>query len=233
LTEKRRKPTADGRRAAIAVWDWQIRIFHWSLVCLVGLCWYSGERDDMQTHLMSGYAIIALLIFRLYWGLFGSNTARFMSFVRGPATVAAYARRLLSRSASHEAGHNPLGALSIVALLATLAGLVGFGLFSVDVDGLESGPLADRVSFDVGRKFAHLHHAAFNVLEALVVLHLAAVAFYLVARRTNLIGPMITGRAKGVDGEGLKPAPLWRAVIGAALAIGLAGLIAHGLRLKA
>jgi cytochrome b len=104
------------------------------------------------------------------------------------------------------------------------------GLFAVDVDGIESGPLSDRVSFDAGRWSAELHEAGFAILQVLVTLHILAILFYLLYKRQNLIGPMITGRRFG-DGPGLAKAPFRNLVFAAAIAGLAVWFISNGLRL--
>jgi cytochrome b len=184
------------------VWDVAVRLVHWSLLLLVALAWWTAASDDMTWHRRCGLAILALLLFRLGWGLIGSQTARFANFLRGPRRVASYARSLLHPAAPAPVtvGHNPLGGWSVVLLLGTLLGQCGLGLFAVDTDGLESGPLAGLVSFESGRWAAHWHHRLFTLLQALVGLHVAAVTFYALARRDNLLTPMITGRKALPDG---------------------------------
>ena len=176
------------------IWDAPVRLFHWLLVALLCFSWWSGKQHEMDWHRRSGYCILALLIFRIYWGFVGGHTAQFSQFIRGPRAALAYARSLVRGTYIAEPGHNPLGGWSVVLMLATLATMVTAGLFAVDVDGLESGPLADYVSFDQGRVAAHVHAFVFNLLLALIATHLVAILFYLVRLRHNLIGPMITGR---------------------------------------
>ena len=215
----------------IKIWDAPVRVFHWALVALIAFSWWSVKAHHMEWHLLSGYAVLGLVIFRVIWGFVGSDTARFASFVRGPKATLAYLRTLPSRHAPAAPGHNPLGAWSVLALLGLIAAVVGLGLFSVDVDGLDSGPLADRVSFDFGRACARLHDQGFDVLLWLIGLHVAAVAFYLVYKRRDLIGPMILGSGRaGSDGPGPRFAPVWRLVLAVAVAGGLAWFVAKGLR---
>lgn len=219
----------DGAAATgkIRVWDAPTRIAHWLLVLLIPTSWWAAEvAHRLDWHRWSGYAILGVVVFRLYWGLAGAETSRFAHFVRGPGAILAY----LQGRAPHRPGHNPLGALSVLALLGLLAAQVTFGLFAVDIDGLESGPLSDRVSFDVGRQFAHWHHLTFNLLLGLIVLHLGAIGVYALRRR-NLVRPMITGRAEA-PGEDIRPAPFWRLALGLVLAVGAAWLISKGLRLR-
>ncbi len=182
-------------------WDLPIRLFHWLLVALMGFSWWSGEQHLMDWHRRSGYAILGLLLFRLYWGFVGSPTARFSQFVRGPRATLAYVRSLNTPAYRAPPGHNPLGGWSVLAILAALLMMVTAGLFAVDVDGLESGPLSDYLSFDQGRSAAHLHGYVFKLLLALTVLHVAAILFYLVRMRQNLITPMITGRGQTIVAE--------------------------------
>ena len=179
------------------IWDLPIRLFHWGLVALVLLAWRSAETGDMHTHLLAGAGIAGLLAFRLCWGLFGSSTARFAHFVKGPKTVLAYARSL--RAAVPEVGHNPMGGWSVLALLFCLLALIGFGLFAVDTDGLNSGPLADFMDYDKSRAASYWHGFAFTLLEILVGLHLLAVLFYQLIKKHGLIEAMVSGRRRHLD----------------------------------
>lgn len=183
-----------GAPSRIRIWDAPVRLFHWAIVALFGVLWWSGEERLFDWHRLAGYTLLALVLFRVIWGLVGSQTARFSSFVRGPGTVAAYVRgSMFRRGAAPHAGHNPLGGWSVILLLALLALQVGLGLFAVDVDGMESGPFSYLVEFDTGRFAAETHELVFNLLLATIALHVVAVAFYLVVRRENLVRPMITG----------------------------------------
>jgi cytochrome b len=130
-------------------------------------------------------------VFRVYWGFFGSETARFANFVKGPGAIWSYVRGAATEAAP---GHNPLGAVSVVLLLLLLIAQVTLGLFAVDVDGIESGPLSHLVSFDTGRACAEVHEVVFNVLLAFIAMHIAAVLYYLLLRRQNLIAAMVHGR---------------------------------------
>lgn len=212
------------------LWDGPTRIFHWALVALLGFAWWSAETRNMEWHRLAGYSVIGLLVFRLLWGVFGSGTARFTNFVKGPAKTWAYLRTLPSRTHAASPGHNPLGAWSVLALLGVLVLQVVTGLFSVDVDGLESGPLSDRVDFDTGRVFAGVHELSFTALQVLVALHVAAVIFYAVYKRADLVRPMVTGRGKFQNDPGLTFAPLWRALLVAVVAAGVAWWASKGFR---
>ena len=197
------------------VWDLPTRLFHWLLAGLICFSWWSAKNDELDMHVWSGIAILSLLVFRLLWGFFGSSTARFASFVRGPRVVLEYLD-----GAWKGIGHNPLGALSVVALLGATAAQVGMGLFSTDKDGLVSGPLAHLVSLDATEEIADVHEDFFNVLLALVLLHIAAILIYRL-RGKRLTGAMITGRAAAdPEAEPMRPAKWWVALICLAVAIG-------------
>jgi cytochrome b len=202
------------------IWDLPTRLFHWLLAVLIGFSWWAHE-DHLDWHRISGFAIAGLLVFRLWWGIAGSSTARFAGFLKGPRGIAAY----LKGAAPAFAGHNPLGGWSVAAMLLALILQVGLGLFSVDQDGFEAGPLAKYVSYDAGRLAAGAHGVVFNILLGLIVLHLAAIGWYAI-RRKNLVGPMVTGR--GALDEGVAApvfAPAWRLVVGLALGGATFGLL--------
>lgn len=186
-------------------WDLPTRLFHWSIVILIGLAWWSAELRLLDWHRRAGYAVLCLLVFRILWGILGSQTARFASFCRRPAQVIAYVRKdMFSRKDLQSAGHNPLGGWSVIAMLAAMLLQTLLGLIAVDVDGLESGPLSHLVSFDTGRIAAKTHHYIFNILLTLIVLHLAAIAFHYFYKRQNLTKAMITGNMP-TEGERQQP----------------------------
>ncbi len=192
----------------------------------------------MDRHLLSGIVLLALLVFRIVWGIVGGSTARFSQFVKAPSHVVAYLRaKPLEGSQSVGAaklapGHNPLGAYSVVALLVLLVILVVAGLFAVDVDGLESGPLSDLVSFDHGRFAARLHGISFKALLALIALHMLAVAIYWLRGR-NLLLPMLTGRDPHLPpgSEVLQEASPLRLVVAVVIAAAVAWWVNKGLPL--
>lgn len=219
-------------RTTTRIWDAPVRVFHWMLVALIVFSWWSGEEHYMEWHRLSGYGVLALLVFRIYWGFAGTRTARFAQFVRGPGAVAGYVKSLGERSGVAADGHNPLGGWSVVLMLMVLVVMVLAGLFAVDVDGFESGPLADYVTFDQGRAAAEFHELVFNVVLALIALHVAAIVFYLVWKRQNLIGAMIHVHRKGpaqADGADLHTSP-WKAALGVVLAAVVAFAVSTGFR---
>ena len=182
-----------GKVSAVAVWDLPIRIFHGGLVALIAFSWWSAENHRTQWHMWSGYAVLFGLLFRIGWGLVGSSTARFASFVRGPRGLMRY---LGDSRAWTAVGHSPLGALSVVAMLGLLAAQVGFGLILVDEEGEFSGPLAHLVDDQTSELARTTHHAMFNVVLGFIILHVAAILYYLIVKRRRLIGAMVRGSSR-------------------------------------
>jgi cytochrome b len=183
----------------ILVWDGAIRLVHWLMVILVPLLWWTAEQGYMDWHKRFGLTMFGLVLFRLLWGIWGTWTARFGPMVRRMGSLSSYIKKLRRREPGATFGHSPLAAISVFALLFVLATQVTTGLFAVDVDGLESGPLAVMVSFETGRQFAEVHEFNFNLLAALIGLHIAAIAFYHFVLKEKLVGAMVTGRRSRAD----------------------------------
>ena len=203
----------------VRIWDAPTRLFHWLVVVLVALLWWSAEEERLDLHLTLGLVMLGLLVFRLLWGLFGSSTARFASFVRGPRAMLDYVRG----RAGFVPGHNPVGALSVLALLGLLAALVGLGLLASDEDGLYSGPLAHLIDPDLSEALTELHEEGFDVLLVLVGLHVAAILYYRLIKREDLVTPMVTGVREAPEGTApMVAAPLWRLLLALAVAVGVA-----------
>ena len=176
----------------IKVWDLPLRLFHWLLLALVVAAVVSVKigGNAMVWHGRFGHLIVGLIVFRIVWGLIGSRTARFASFVRGPGAIRDY---LAGRWAG--VGHNPLGALSALALIGLIAFQAGSGLFAHD-DVAFSGPMAPMVSSDTVSLLSGWHRLTEWWIYGLVALHVAAVLFYGVVKDQRLIRPMITGRKR-------------------------------------
>jgi cytochrome b len=173
----------------VLIWDLPTRIFHWSLVAAVAVAIVSGEigGDWMEVHGKAGLAIVGLVTFRLVWGVAGSTHARFRNFAPTPSSLRAYLR---GRWKGH--GHNPLGALSVFALLALLAAQAGTGLLGTDEISF-SGPLAALVEEGTSLRLTGLHKQLTWVLFALLAVHVLAIAVYLAFKKDNLVKPMLTG----------------------------------------
>jgi cytochrome b len=201
-----------GKNDKILVWDVPVRLFHWVLVALMATSYFSGRAggDWMQLHFWSGYAILTLLFFRLAWGFVGSTTARFSSFLKGPAAAFTHVGHLFRKEGPRDVGHNPLGGGMVVALIFAVLAQAVTGLFSADTDtGIVNGPLALKVADKWVERATDFHAWWINILLILAAVHVAAVVLYLVWKRHNLIGPMITGR-KRIDHAVEPGAPLPR-----------------------
>lgn len=180
---------------AVRVWDLPTRVFHWILAlcifCSLTSAWLGG--NAMVWHLRSGYLVFSLLLFRLVWGFFGGRWSRFSSFAYTPATSLRYLRGQSRPEEHHHIGHNPLGAFSVFGLLAILSAQVASGLFADD-EISTTGPLIKFVTAKTSSFLTHWHIRFGQwLIVALVVLHVAAVLFYLVGRQHNLVRPMLSG----------------------------------------
>ncbi|HSV35046.1 MAG TPA: cytochrome b/b6 domain-containing protein [Ramlibacter sp.] len=184
------RAVAGARR--VRVWDLPTRLFHWGLVaCISGLMvtGYIGGAA-MPWHARLGYAVLALLLFRLVWGFVGGRWSRFITFFYAPRRVLAYLR---GHETPDRPGHNPLGALSVFAMLAVLLAQVGSGLVSDDEIAF-SGPLSRLVAADQALWATWFHKDVGQwVIVALVLTHIAAVMWYLLRKKTNLVKPMLDG----------------------------------------
>lgn len=213
---------------AVPVWDLPLRLVHWSLVLLITFSWWSAENDAIEWHLWSGYGVLFLLLFRLLWGFLGSSTARFATFIRGPGTVIRYLREPDSWTV---AGHTPLGALSVVALLSLIALQLWFGLPLSDEDGIVSGPLNRFVSFETAEWSHDVHELLFNVLLGFIALHIAAILYYRVARGKRLLAAMLSGRSadQPPGTPAMVPASTGRLLLCLSLAAALTAWVITGL----
>jgi cytochrome b len=178
----------------IRVWDLPTRLFHWSLLVAVVGCFITAKisGNAMLWHARLGYAVLVLLVFRLIWGVIGGYHSRFANFVTGPKAVLAYLSQMNTSKATHTPGHNPMGALSVIALLGSLLFQASSGLFANDDISFE-GPLAKFISSSSSSLLTKLHHWNEKVLIALVVLHLAAILFYTFKKKQPLVPAMISG----------------------------------------
>ncbi|MCA8887733.1 MAG: cytochrome b/b6 domain-containing protein [Parvularculaceae bacterium] len=209
--------TTDRNHTLVTIFDPALRLFHWGAAVLIPVLWWTAENGHYDWHRRIGLTMLGLVIFRILWGFIGPATARFGEFVKGPGAILNYVQNL-GRPYHPAAGHNPLGALSVIALIAVLAAQTSLGLFAVDVDGIESGPLSHLVSFDTGREAAELHETNFKILTVLIVLHLGAIAFYRFGLGANLIPSMITGKRRAKPEDEIV-FPVMRFMVAAAIAV--------------
>lgn len=227
-------PTPAGERV-VRVWDLPTRLFHWLLVLALIAQVVTGKIGGaaMTWHFRIGYCIFALIVFRLVWGFVGGHWSRFTSFIYGPASVLRYLRNRHAAGDLFHVGHNPLGSASVFAMLAILVVQVGTGLIGDD-EIANVGPLNRFVSTATGLAATAWHKGpGFAIILALVVLHIAAIVFYRVRMRQDLIGPMFSGdkRLPGVvPGSADDRMSRVRAL---AIAVVSAGLVAAVVRLGA
>ncbi|MBI3096198.1 MAG: cytochrome b/b6 domain-containing protein [Rhodocyclales bacterium] len=201
----------------IRVWDLPTRVFHWALaLCVVGsFVTVKLGGNAMVWHGRIGVTVAGLLAFRLVWGFVGSTYARFSQFVRGPRAIKDYIR-----GQWQGAGHNPLGALSVLAMLGTFMLLVATGLFANDDIAFE-GPLYALVGKEFSDRAAGIHRLIEPLTILLVLAHLGAIVYYVRYKKETLIMPMITGWKVGA-GDTAKGGGVLAFSVALAIALGAA-----------
>jgi len=179
----------------VKVWDGWVRLFHWTVVVLLGVSWWTAHTSRWEWHFRSGYTILTLVLFRIAWGLVGSETVRFRLFLRAPVTVFRHLRHLARHEADAEVSHNAAGGWMVLLMLALLLLQAGTGLFADD-DIFTRGPLARRVDGATSALLTGIHLLNFNLILAAVALHVAAVLAYRLLKGQDLVRPMLTGRKR-------------------------------------
>jgi len=180
----------------IRIWDRPVRLFHWGLILLVGLSFASGKSGAWTLHYLSGYAILTLVLFRILWGFFGSENARFLHFLRSPLAAARQLGRLTKRDSDTETSHNPAGGWMVVVLLALLLTQAFSGLFANHDPGFsysQHGPLALKVTEVTSESLSALHLAVQRYLLLAIGLHVLAIMLYKLVKGHELVMPMLTG----------------------------------------
>lgn len=167
-----------------------MRLTHWSFALLIPAMWLSAENSQWAWHKRMGLVLLGLLVFRILWGFFGTRTARFSSFVKGPGAIMDYFR---GRSGPI-IGHSPLAALSVVGLLGVMLVQVGAGLFAGDPYDGATGPLNSLASIPLADALTQWHTWFYWVVLGMVALHLAAIAYYGVVKQDDLVSPMFSGQ---------------------------------------
>lgn len=169
-----------------------MRLFHWGTVVLLTAAYVTQRLDWMGWHVLSGEALLALVLFRVGWGLVGSDTARFARFLAPPRAALAHIRHMFRREPDTQVGHNPAGGWMVLLFLALLLGETLSGVL-VNNDVADDGPLTEVLPAPLLNAIADLHGLIWYALLAAVALHLAAIAVYALAKRHNLVWPMLTG----------------------------------------
>jgi len=181
----------------LSIWDGVTRLWHWAFAFSVSAGWLLGRFRDFETvqwHFYAGYVTGLLLLWRLIWGFTGPEPIRFVVMLKGLKALPAYIASFPARQPGGTAGHNPLGVLSVFAMLLLLSLQVLTGLFVEDDTLFAAGPLAYDIDSDLGKRLASLHRLNAKLILALVGLHLAAILFYRLWKKEDLIRPMLTGR---------------------------------------
>lgn len=182
----------------IKVWDVPVRLFHWSLVLGFVLAYVSAEVGILDAHVLIGYFLIGLLVFRILWGFIGTQYSRFRSFIFSPTETMDYARAIRTGHPAHYYGHNPAGALMVFGLLVLLAAIFASGLVTLAVIDFD-GPLlflANQVSDDTSYFFRHAHDFFVDVALLMIPLHLLGVISGSIQHKENLAKSMVTGMKK-------------------------------------
>ncbi|MDE2582649.1 MAG: cytochrome b/b6 domain-containing protein [Rhodospirillales bacterium] len=182
---------APGTRRVL-VWDLPVRLFHWLLAPLVLVLWVTERWNRMGWHVLAGEVLLGLVLFRLFWGFVGSETARFARFLATPAAAWRHLRRSFAREPDHAVGHNPAGGWMVALLLLLLLAECLSGVF-VNNDVADQGPFTDHTPAWFMNLVTDLHAILFQAIVAAVGLHLAAIAVYAAAKGQNLLRPMVTG----------------------------------------
>jgi len=180
--------------STVKAWDPLVRVFHWSLV-LFFLLAFATEDDWMNLHVWAGYAIAMLIGFRLLWGIIGTRNARFLTFVKSPQIVMRHLRSMLSLKASHYLGHNPVAAVMVIVLLASISLVAFSGMVLIAVEG--QGPLTNTLFAGAnGKVVEEIHEFFANFTLLLVFVHVGGVVISSLLEGENLVKAMITGRKK-------------------------------------
>ena len=182
----------DDLKRPMQIWDAPTRLFHWAIVVLFCTAWLTERLNWMELHLLNGYTVLALLLFRLAWGIVGSDTARFLRFLKSPLAALHHLSRLNHREPDTEIGHNAAGGWMVLVMLGLLCVQVGTGLCANDEVSVQ-GPLAEAVGPANSDWFSHIHAVNFRLIEAAIALHVLAILTYRVLRGHRLVWPMVTG----------------------------------------
>lgn len=207
------------------IWDIPTRLFHWILALLVGFMWVSGKQGWLEYHMLAGYAILSLLVFRVVWGFVGSDTARFAFFLKNPVEGVRHLLHITKREPDTEIGHNAAGGWMVVGMLLLLFAQVFTGLSSNDDISIE-GPLARLVGKDWSDWATGRHHFLFNIVQIVIALHILAIVAYAVLKRHDLVRPMITGKKRM---PGAMQAPRMMSPVLAAIVWGISALLVAAL----
>ena len=185
----------------ILVWDWPVRVFHWSLVVCFAGAWLTAESEKLKlVHLAFGYSAAALIVFRIVWGMIGTRYARWSQFIKGPTVVKNYLNTFLNQQdKKHYLGHNPAGAWVMVLLMSLIVLVVGTGYLSYKEI--------------VGEWGSEIHETLASIMLAVVGVHVTAAIVMSMMNKENLIRSMITGTKLGQSENAIQSSWLWLGVL--------------------
>jgi cytochrome b len=190
-----RKPTS-GLILPMRIWDLPTRLFHWVLVLLIIGSYVTIKANMLTLHVLCGETILVLVLWRLVWGLVGSDTARFSQFIRSPFAAIRHLLHFARREPDTQIGHNEAGGWVVLGLLALLLAQIGTGLFGRNDDDFVEGPLAKLIAGPLSEKLMSLHSVIFDAIMIVVLLHVIAIIAYAVVKRHDLVRPMFTGKKR-------------------------------------
>jgi cytochrome b len=196
------------------IWDLPTRVCHWVLALLFIFSWWSGREGGMflQYHMLCGYCVLSLILFRFLWGFFGTSSSLFSNFLCGPAEVWRYSKTIFHRKSAPYFTHNPLGGWAVMTMLLALLLQIVTGLFAND-DLFNEGPLYPYVSSQLSDFFTGIHEVIAYFLIGLILLHILVIAFYQFWKKQYLVQAMITGYLNQVPQKSLVVSvTLWRAL---------------------
>jgi cytochrome b len=206
------------------IWDLPLRIFHWSFAFTILASWYTAEQgtDLVEIHMQLGFGALALIVFRLLWGVIGPKHARFSQFIPSPRTLLNY----LQKSDNYKAtpGHNPLGALMVILMIVLIATQAISGLFIND-DVFSSGPYYGSISNELEKIMRFLHHNTFDFMIAAIALHLGAITYYWRIKKQNLVLPMLTGKKTSKQVQADDAIPHSKIILGCIVAVCCIGFV--------
>jgi len=181
-----------GGTQIVRVWDLPTRVFHWLVVTLVVVAYVTSKLNWMDWHTRAGYTLLTLVLFRILWGFFGSDTAQFARFLASPRAAIQHLQHLFLREPDQQVGHNAAGGWMVMALLALLLGETLTGVYVLN-DVADEGPLTELTPASIANAITALHGFFWDALLAGAALHVLAILLYAIAKGHNLLRPMITG----------------------------------------
>jgi len=206
------------------IWDLPLRIFHWSFAFTILACWYTAEHkeDHIELHMQLGFVALALIIFRILWGVIGPKHARFAQFFPSAKTLIAYLTK--PNKDTTVAGHNPLGALMVILMILLISTQAISGLFIND-DVFSSGPYYGSLSSEFEKLMSFLHHNTFDFMIVAIGLHISAIAYYWRVKKQNLVIPMITGKKASGQVKATDAIPHSKIILASIVAVCCAGFV--------